>query len=476
MTRLEQKLRSALGRLGIGLGSSVIVAVSGGADSTSLLDALVRLRESEDGPNKIIAAHLNHRLRREESDLDEQFVRDLAARFNLECLVERAGVAEQAAREKKNLEATARHLRYQFLRRVAERTATEIVLTAHTLDDQSETVIMRLLRGSGTEGLRGIMPIRPLGQKVRLIRPMLDISRREVLAHCEFHRLDFRSDSSNLSIDYTRNRVRHELMPLLRTFNPRVDQTIARTARLLYQDEDYLQQVSAELLNSARRRTALAIEPLLSAHGSIRRRVLRAWLLETRGGLQRLEAAHFAALENLITHSQSGRSIELPDRSIVTREFDHLTFSRSGKNLSTSLPPVSLKAGETLKFGNFIFIWRRIVSRESTQVSSQGEPGIYLALLRDGPETENLKLRVRAPGDAYLPAGSRHKTKLKTLMIRHKIPLSERDNYPLLVTGDDQIIWSPGLPVAQPFALPPEAGRDEAGRRVLVRAEKVGQN
>src|SRR5262249_8116446 len=153
MTKLEKNLRAALRRFGIGPQDSIIAAVSGGADSVALLDAIARFQRREGRPSSIIVAHLNHQLRGAESDEDETFVRDLANRLNLPVFTERAAVAERAQAEKKNLEAVARKSRYEFLLKVAEIHGANIVFTAHTLDDQAETILMRLIRGSGAEGL-----------------------------------------------------------------------------------------------------------------------------------------------------------------------------------------------------------------------------------------------------------------------------------------------------------------------------------
>src|SRR5262249_33361389 len=151
-------------------------------------------RERDDLPKTIIAAHLNHMLRGAESDGDEKFVTELAERSGLTCSVERIDVADRTNKDRHNLEATARRIRYDFLRRVAESCGAEMVMTAHTQDDQAETILMRLLRGSGPEGLRGIHQIRNLGQKVKLIRPMLGITREEVIMHCEHYGVAFRTD------------------------------------------------------------------------------------------------------------------------------------------------------------------------------------------------------------------------------------------------------------------------------------------
>ncbi len=320
VTKLEQKLRAALQRLDVVENSSLVVAISGGADSVALLDACVRLAERRKLPVKIFAAHLNHQLRGEESDADETFVRQLALNRGIECLTERIAIADFAKTEKRNLEATARRLRYEFLARAAVRFEAEFVCTAHTTDDQAETILMRLLRGTGAEGLQGLRPILRLSETIRLIRPLLNVSRAEVLAHCAHYKLEFCQDSSNWSPKLTRNRIRHELIPLLQSFNPRSNESMIRTMELITADDDCLRQIAKEALAGSRTKTGLSAKLLQEFHPAIQRRVLRLWLEELRGNLLRIEMAHILALESLILRPEGGRVIELPGGWQVRRK------------------------------------------------------------------------------------------------------------------------------------------------------------
>jgi len=312
VTKLEQNLRAALRQISISTDVSLIVAVSGGADSVALLDALLRLRKHNQAPRTILAAHLNHQLRGEESDGDENFVREMAATLDVKMIVDRIAVGARAQAERQNLEAMARRLRYEFLTRAAEECGAQVVCTAHTLDDQSETVLMRLLRGTGTDGLRGIHSIRPLSKTVNLIRPLLSVSRAKVIEHCTHYKLEFRSDSSNFLPDFTRNRIRHELMPLLYSFNPRAEEALARMADFSANDQDFLGQVAVGMLAEVRLGPDLDAQLLRKQPMAIRGRVLRLWLREHRDGLERIGAVHLGAIEQMIARGQGGRVIELP--------------------------------------------------------------------------------------------------------------------------------------------------------------------
>lgn len=467
-------MRAALRRFGIGEQDSVVAAVSGGADSAAMLDALARFRRSEGRPGSITVAHLNHLLRGEESDEDEAFVRTLSGRLNLPFFTERIAVADRAKAEKRNLESVARNLRYEFLLKVAESSGANFVFTAHTLDDQAETILMRLIRGSGAEGLRGIHQTVALNGGVRLIRPMLEITRAQVIQHCEHYELKFRSDSSNFLVDFMRNRVRLELLPMLETFNPRVKESLARVSESLTGDDDYLRAVAGEFLDESRDEPGLNAKALEKTPSAIRRRALRLWLRGERGDLRRINATHIGAIESLIS-SPGGRRVELPEGGVVAREFDYLRFIQSGRIETVENPPepVELRGNEARDFGGFTFMLKRGVARTGL---NHGEPDIDgsrevgTALLRECEELDGLRLRTRFPGAAYIPAGARRAVKLKTLMIKRKIPLTQRDRYPIVVTADNRIVWAPGLPVARQFAPDVE---DE--KCALIVAEKSGK-
>lgn len=462
MTVLEKKLKAALRRLGIERAAPAIVAVSGGADSIALLDALARSCEK----SSLVVAHLNHLLRGVESDEDEVFVQQVAAERGLEFHGERAPVAAYAEAEGMNQEAAARRLRYEFFQRLAERLGIGMVFTAHTRDDQAETVLMRLLRGAGAQGLRGIRESRALGARTALIRPLLEVSRAEVLDHCAFHGLRFRTDSSNLSPDFTRNRVRLELLPLLRSFNPRADEALARVSALVQDDDDALQHLAEALLERVRDDSGLRIQDLKGAEPAIRRRVLRAWLERVVPGPHRVDSTHLAALERMITSGQSGRVVQLPGHWRIFREFDLLRCAPADLLSGTPPEPVPLTAYDTPAFGAFSFRLYRHVPRRNVQ--SDLPP--ICAILRESTDLDALQLRARIAGDAYVPAGARHRIKLKTLLIRHKIPLSQRDTYPLVVTAENRIVWAPGLPVAAPFA-PRE--QDDENALVIAHRERT---
>jgi tRNA(Ile)-lysidine synthase len=250
-----RRVGRGLALLGVGPGA-VVVAVSGGPDSVALLRALVALRPDDD----LVIAHVNHQLRGAESDADEQSVRDLHARFvpagagKLVLRCRRADTAEEARTERANLEAVARRIRYEWLGQIAAEVGARWIATGHTADDQAETVLHRLLRGTGLKGLRGIAPRRALTNTVELVRPLLGLRRAEVLAYLDEVGQSYRTDSSNCDPRFTRNRIRHELLPLLaEEFNPRIVEILTRVARQANRPYERERHRAQDLLAAAER-------------------------------------------------------------------------------------------------------------------------------------------------------------------------------------------------------------------------------
>jgi tRNA(Ile)-lysidine synthase len=323
----------------------VIVGVSGGADSLALILALDELNGAGKLALDVTVAHLNHGLRGEAGERDAEWVRELASRLGYESALLCASVGERAAQSRDNLEQAARRARYEFLSATAAERKARLVMVAHTLDDQAETVMLRLLRGSGAEGLSGIEPVRRLDEQrdVLLARPLLGWARRaDTEGYCRERGVEPRLDAMNMDERFARVRVRKTLLPLMTTFNGRVVEALARTALLLREDAAALEMVAAKLLAAASEQEAasdlaasdvahtllapLRVEVLRDSPVALRRRALRQWLARGRGDLRRLEMAHIAAVEGLLAGERGGRRIELPGGASVSRKRGLLHF------------------------------------------------------------------------------------------------------------------------------------------------------
>ncbi len=282
----------------------LVVGFSGGADSTALAHWLAGQVE----PSRLVLAHVNHQLRGEESHQDEAAARSFAEGLGLRFAVHRADVAALARERGEGLEAAGRRVRYAFFDALAPGEEDRI-LTAHTADDNAETLLLHLCRGSGLGGLCGIPPVRG-----KVIRPFLAVTRREIEAYCAAHHLSYVTDSTNASPVYARNRVRAEVLPVLRDLYPGAVPAMGRAAALLREDAALLDALAGELLQRALRPEGLHVRTLLAAPAPLRRRALKAWL--TAQGVRDLEARHLLLAEDCLTR---GGAVPLPGGLTVRR-------------------------------------------------------------------------------------------------------------------------------------------------------------
>ncbi|MDQ2854750.1 MAG: tRNA lysidine(34) synthetase TilS, partial [Acidobacteriota bacterium] len=340
--------------------ATVVVAVSGGADSTALLLALDELLSGRELHAKLLVAHLDHALR-PHSKADAEWVAKLARGHGHEFAGSRVDVAQEARATRDNLEQAARRARYEFLLKVAQGAYAQLILTAHTMDDQAETILLRLLRGSGADGLTGIEPVRPLVTQtvslrrarhtqppmqtdrtppdVLLARPLLTWARRtETEDYCHLKKVDYLSDPMNEDAQFARVRVRKQLLPLMASFNPKVVAALARTAQLLRDDLAVLNQQAALLLLAAAvdnkgetNMPPLSVRVLADSPAAVRRRALRQWISRGRGDLRRIELSHIAGIEKLLLGTKGGRVAELPGGDRVVLKRQRLEFVVKGR-------------------------------------------------------------------------------------------------------------------------------------------------
>lgn len=374
-------------------GDSVIAAVSGGADSVAMLFALYLLRD-ELGIT-LEAAHFNHHLRGAESDRDEAFVTDFCGRYDIPLHLGSGRIVPG----KKGLEAAARDARYAFLRSLPGKVAT-----AHTADDNAETVLMRLIRGTGLKGLGAIAPV-----SGNVIRPMLTVTRDDVEAFLEEYALPHVEDSSNGTDDFLRNRIRHGILPLMRTENPRIGENLSAMALLLRQDEACLQAMIPE-------EQVPDVSRLKAMEPALRRRALERFLKAQ--GVREPEQIHILQAEQLLYHWSPSAAMQFPGGVTIGRQYDRLVRLEC----APELPETRLSVpGETCIGG------KRFVSEYATDLEER--PGSVLVC-----PVGALTVRSRRSGDTMrLPGGTRS---LKKMYIDRKIPASQRAAVPVL--ADDR--------------------------------------
>ena len=298
-----------------------VVAVSGGADSLSLALVLDELRRRKKLNLRFVVAHFNHNLREAASEEDREFVSDFASKYEFEL-----ALGEGEISEKGNLEQNARQARYKFLAEIAQNVDAYGVLTAHTINDQAETFLINLIRGSGIEGLGamkpvGEFPISDIKSRILLVRPFLKWAKRgETEQFCKDKGFDFRYDAMNENFAFRRVRIRKVLLPMLEDFNPKIIENLAETANLLRGDAEMLKIEESKLGEH------LTIKELVKLPKSIRYRTLRSWLKRHRGNLRRLELKHIKAIDKLATSKKSGRKVELPGNYFVIKNSGKLIF------------------------------------------------------------------------------------------------------------------------------------------------------
>jgi len=485
---LQNRVLETISRHGmIRPGDRVGIGVSGGADSVAMLRIFAELRRRLG--IAVLVLHFHHQLRGPEADGDERFVRALAAEFNLEFESGRADVAAEARLHGWNVEDAARRLRYQFFSSVAEARGLKRVAVAHTANDQAETVLSHLVRGSGLTGLAGIYPRSGL-----IIRPLLDLGREELRAFLSELGQNWREDATNQDTSRMRARIRHQLIPtLLHDFDAATVTRLARLAGHAREDESFWRALEDERFNALVTREpsnifSIAVKdllspmhPLIPSGLSVRsepatssvptmaltRRMVRRIFAELRGSREQLTSRHVESVIELATKAQSGARLDLPGVRIE-RIFDQLCFAGA---LS---PQIAGEDAESpLRNREFVYSISRPGRSESASiVVTEIQRRINLKMV-DWPPAQSdttlvgwgaldfnrvqwpLILRNWRPGDSYRPLGSRRVRKLKRLLLESRVPRSSRGSWPVL-TSEGKVIWASGYPVAEELA--PHAG------------------
>jgi tRNA(Ile)-lysidine synthase len=447
-------------------GDRVAVAVSGGADSVALLRVLLELRQ-ELGV-VLSVAHFHHGIRGAEADADQQFVRELAERYGLELDSGAADVPARARVQKSSLETAARDLRHQWFAALLgkDHGKADKIATAHTLDDQAETVLMRLLRGTGSRGLAGIFPMQ---RERRLVRPLLEVTRREVEAYLTAIAQPWREDSSNRDRSHTRNRVRHELLPLLeRDFNPAIRHTLADLAEVARAEAEYWNAEASSMLSrllragkpsrsgrtssrDAAQTVAIELDPFQALPLALRRQVL--YQLGEQLGIT-LEFTHIQQLTELAGGKIQGRRVPLPGGMAALRSFRELQF---GPQQETAPGPdyrYSLSIPGEVAVPELGSIIRARLVRAGEPSAAGYNAGALLDRTLLAPE---LTVRNWRAGDRFFPAKTRSPKKLKDLLqtgrLGQQLSLAQRKTWPVIESAG-QIVWVRGYRSPEQLAAP----------------------
>jgi len=430
----------------VGKKETLLVGVSGGPDSVCLLHVLASLRE--DLGVKLHVAHLDHALRGAESDADAEYVRSLARRLRIPATVERREVKAYQRKHRLSLEEAAREVRYAFFSEVARSLGTDTIAVGHTADDQIETIVMHLIRGTGLAGLRGMQPLSTFrmadGTKLRIARPLLEVERKVTESYCAAHKLLTRTDSSNLLPNQLRNRVRSQLLPLLREYNPDIDEILLRLAGAAETDLEYIEaEVSklwGDVVEEQQEGVAINRARFSQIHPTLRGHLVRSALQRTLGDLQDIESVHVESIIEALG-KPAGKKLSLPRGLAFHGDYEHGLITAK-KTLASPFPALEgeyrLKVPGVTELGG----WRvksSILARRS-KVGVENRFKSYFDLDVAGKE---LVVRGRKRGERFQPLGMESPKKLQDFMVDAKISRVWRDNVPL-VCSPQHIIWVVG--------------------------------
>jgi tRNA(Ile)-lysidine synthase len=440
-------------------GERVVVAVSGGPDSVALLHALWAIRL--DFHFSVVVAHLDHGLR-PEGEKEALWVGKMAGKLGIPFHRGKVDVRSFQKEKALTLQEAARELRYSFLRELAGKCRAAKIALGHTADDQAESLVIRLLRGSGTRGLSGIPPLRD----GIYIRPLIETWRKEVEEYLKDQEIAYLTDPSNQCLHYLRNRVRHELLPLLQQYNPRIRQILVQMADLFRAEEDFWKKLLEEIFPAvvrSQKKDALNLDIpcLVSQPLPVRLRCLRRAVETVQGHLRRVSLSHIWAIEGLLGGTEPNKTLKLPQGLTVTRAYNVLNLTRSQEEASpfeylvpgpgyVEIPEI----GRSMRFE---------VQGRKRKVLFEDSPNV--ALLDFDALAFPLTIRTFRPGDRFQPLGMEGEKKVKDLFMDRKIPTLCRKRVPILFQGE-RILWVTGIRIDHRARLKPETQK-------ILRAELI---
>lgn len=430
--------------------SKIIVSVSGGVDSSVLMDLFVKERDA--CGLSLIVAHFNHQLRGPESDGDEQHVKHQASSYGLEFYVERANTAEYARHMKLGVQEAARNLRYEFFNNLLVSSGFDRIATAHNADDNAETMLLNLFRGAGVQGLAGIPVFRP---DRKIIRPMLFAPRQDIEQYAQLERISFRNDSSNSTDHYSRNYLRHHVMPLVKSqINPNLLQTLHRTAELFRELEAYLGYNARHSLgmvttSKSEEEVHLSIPRLRGAPVLVQQYMII--LAVEQFAKKKPDYDQVASIMNL-AEGITGSWVSLASDTVVYRDRDSLVLRRTEPINEFK---ITILPNHRYEFGKFRFA-SRLVPQNEIRVGEHDDTEYIDA---DRIHASNLVLRTWSEGDAFIPLGMSAKKKISDFFVDAKVPIFEKHNFPILETKEGEIVWVCGQRIDDRFKITNETKR-----------------
>lgn len=441
---------------------TVLVAVSGGPDSVCMLHLLKELNGMEEFAWNLIVAHVNHKLRGKESDEDEKFVKNLARKLGLPFVSARVNVKRLGSGpggRRSSLEEAARKARYRALREMAIREKAQKIALAHTFDDQAETILFRIVRGTGLRGLRGIPAIRMVSRKddLFIVRPLLEVERKEVEDYLKEHGISWRLDPTNVDTAITRNFIRHELFPLIeRRLNPRVKYALVKLGQISRSFYVCMKEISKEIfegvkLISKEGEVAFSVQEFAKFPPAIQTLVIDRAMRQLVGRLPHLSFEHYVGVISLCSSYGHGKVVQLPKGLVAKRESYALKIYRPAR----PEPPPKAAAkrltvpGSTMLKGLKLQIQAQVVKGKISGLQDYIRDKDYTEEIVDYDRLSlPVTVRFRQRGDVFRPLGSPGHTKLKDFFIDQHVPREYRDRVPLVVDKEGKIVWVVGYRIS----------------------------
>lgn len=442
-------------------GDRIIVAVSGGPDSVCLLHILFKLKERYD--LTLFVAHVNHQLRGLQAEEDMRFVRDMAEDLGLPFYVKVEDVAKVASDLHMTLEQAGRYVRYSFFRELKKQLNADKIAVAHNMDDQAETVLLHLLRGSGMHGLTGMSPV-----SGDIIRPLIESKRQDIEAYIKENGLKYRIDHTNYEANYTRNRIRLELIPYLKEhFNKKITDAIAQTADILREEDNYIQKKVQEayekICSETRDIVQIDLKEFIELEPAIKRRLIKKAIQAVKGHDLNIEFKHINYIMDFAQRGRTGERIDIPGNVCVGLQYGKMKFFLSSSILAaTDFSYNLIIPGETYIGELDARIYAAIEASVELDFKDR-----YKAYLDYEKLPGDLVVRTRKNGDYIVPFGMQGRKKLKDYFIDAKIPFEMRNKIPLIASGNE-IVWIVGHRINEKYKV------TEKTRKFLVLSYEGG--
>lgn len=431
----------------------ILIALSGGPDSICLMHMLVKLREKYNF--KLYAAHVNHMLRGEEADKDEEYVEKMCDKYDIKLFIKRVDINKIVKEEGLSSELAGRRERYSFFDEIYEKENIDKIAIAHNANDQTETILMRLIRGSGTHGISGIRPVRDN----KFIRPILCLNRADIEQYCEDNELNPRIDKTNLETIYNRNKIRLKLLPYIKeNFNEDIVNTINRFGMISAIDNEYMEDQAKKILEDnfvSKDNEGVLKKEIFAEHEAVLSRSIKMALEIVAKVNRNFEMKHIYAVVDL-QKGETGKSIQLPNNITVSNVYGDIKITKNVKNYTEDNKSEEVEIKNILETagndGINIDFYKYSISMSVIKDKNVNFKANHLIKYFDCDKINNVKIRFRKNGDRIVPMGMRSPKKLKDIFIDKKVPKDQRDLIPIFEFNDN-IAWVMGIRTSDIFKV-----------------------